>query len=123
MIQVLIIFKEVILQALQHLGIALSIFIPSLGLVYLFGRMLEVLKTDKAKNSLAMISIYSLSYLYMNVLYAYENILTLIWDVIFYGSFATILYVLIGFTLYNRYNNWESKKFAPDKPTRRKKKS
>ena len=93
-----------------------TIFIIALGFVYVFGRMLDVLKTPRQKNSFAFILFIPLSYWSVMIydrqyLFAEE----VYWKTIVYISIASIFYVLIGFKLYDRTEEIINRKIKKEK--------
>jgi hypothetical protein len=95
----------------------LVIFIMSLGSVYIFGRMLDLIHSYKSKNSVALLIMILTSY--WSVLMYDMNIIVHAWEVYWrafiYTSIASIFYVLIGFDLFDRFNTWCDKKFSGKK--------
>lgn len=91
-----------------------AIFLFSLGVVYILGRMLEILRGYRVKNTIAVGCMLGASYVSVIVydgpfmLHPYD----LYVRVALYTSVAAILYVLIGFDLYDRFNAWSDRKFA-----------
>lgn len=91
-----------------------AVFLFSLGVVYILGRMLEILKQYRTKNFIALVcmvgSSYFLSWTYdvptMSGVEAYAR-------AVMYVAVAAIFYVLIGFDLYDRFNSWSDRKIAP----------
>ena len=93
-------YKDQLIQVLTFLTVPFLAFVVSLGMVYLFGRMLNILKTDIAKNATAFISMMAV-YIYYFFKYDTRYELTeRIWYMIIYTSVSVIFYVLIGFKLY-----------------------
>mgnify|MGYP007069471104 CR=1 FL=1 len=78
----------------------INIFIPTMAMVYLFGRMLEVTKTNRSKNVVALITIIASSSLI--TIFKNNQIFWNIWDMYFLGCIGILFYVLVGFTLYQR---------------------
>jgi len=109
------IFLNKIVPYLQHfvplLLIDGLIFIITMAVVYAIGRMLMVTKSDRIKNSLALISILFLNW-WIN-LYKVQTIET-ISDMVIHCSIGILLYVLLGFRLYDRVDNFLDKHFAKD---------
>lgn len=98
--------------------IGLNIFIPTMAMVYLFGRMLNIAKKNTSKNLVAAITAFVSSGLFI---FLKGNLLfSKVWSVYFVGCVAVLFYVLIGFTLYSRVDAFFDK-FAKDKEERKKK--
>ena len=101
----------------------LTIFIIGLGSVYMFGRMLDFLKTSRQKNTVGIITMIAASY-WMVILYDMTDNTLRLGDVVFqatlYFVVAVIFYVLIGFDLYDRFNAWCDKRFgSKDQPSKK----
>lgn len=101
-----------------------GLFIASsgLGFVYIFGRILGIEKTDRAKNITALIIMMITTMLVIALKYGidYKNwevqrILWIILEFIGFLSFGAIVYVLIGWKLYSRMDSYLDKKFGEDK--------
>lgn len=113
---------ENIKNALESVGllkpilIALNVFIPTMAMVYLFGRMLEVTKTNRGKNSIAAITAFTSSGLYITL--SGNSMFDKIWNIYFVGCIVILFYVLIGFTLYSRVDTFFDK-FAKDRAERK----
>lgn len=95
----------------------LNIFIPTMAMVYLFGRMLEIAKENRTKNLIAFCSIFFSSILI--TVFKNEQLFWDIWNMYFLGCIGILFYVLIGFTLYNRVDTFFDK-FAADRKERKK---
>lgn len=96
-------------------------FIISLAMVYLFGRMLNLVRTTVKKNWVAILSLLS-SYLFYFFVYDTKFELNQkIWNTLIYISISIIFYVLLGFKLYDRVDQLLDK-VAADKPAKAKKK-
>lgn len=102
------------------------IFIITMGQVYFFGKMMNLVKKDRPKNIIAFITIAFFSLLYTFVKYGFDNIvvtitkldiesiITLFIDYILCVSFAIVIYVLVGFKLYNRIDDLFDRKVGKD---------
>lgn len=116
-------YKEFISQViLDLLYSGFWIFVPTQALVYLLGRMLNILKTDLTKNILATIATIAFSYLYIRVNITYIDLFSLIYVWIHWASMGILWYVLIGFKLYVRLDHLQDKKIADDDEPKKKKK-
>lgn len=113
----------------QHLPIishavlrGLVIFVIALGIVYIMGRMLELINSNRGKNALAVITMLCLSlwslYLYdLELLVNTDPVLRnleILWRVMIYSSLGSIFFVIFGWDLFDRANAWLDKTFAPD---------
>lgn len=99
---------------LRELAYGAIIFIPTLASVYLSGRMLGFLKRDITKNVLATIVNYTWTYFTVLLYIPYTSNLELIWIIIYKGAWGILLYVAVGFKLYDRVDNLLDKKIGDD---------
>lgn len=112
-------FKQLLIQ----LGLwgpfvtGVNIFIPTMAMVYLFGRMLNIVKKDTGKNLVAFITIVVSCTL--QVFVGKTELFWKIWNFYFAICVGIILYVLVGFTLYPRIDNFLDKFFARDENGKR----
>ena len=113
--------KELFLKFIEDKDIftwILNIFLiglSSLGIVYLFGKMLNIIKTHKEKNTIAFISfiINSISFLYVE---QFGNKITkFIWNAWLLISILNVLYVWILWRSADRADNFLDKKGFKDK--------
>ena len=65
----------------------------SLGAVYVFGRLLGILKTDRAKNIFAVICLLGSSYMITEIYWKTSNRRLDLWESLMYALFAAIIYV------------------------------
>jgi len=86
----------------------------SLSMVYLFGRMLELIHGFRVKNLLAFFSIVVLNIFYSWYFYETQTPIELFWEVSVFSSFCILVYVLVGFKLYDRVDHLLDKKIADD---------
>lgn len=95
---------------------AFVIFVMSLGTVYIFGRMLDLVNSDKGRNAIALLVSLVLSYI--SILIYDTKIIVHAWEIYWrtflYSTSSIILYVLIGWRLFDRVDNFLDKRFAPD---------
>jgi hypothetical protein len=132
LLELLIEFKPIVLQFLDIIIRIFGIAFATLGIVYIAGRMLELLKTDRAKNILAIISIYTLQFLYelfeLTTNKTPETMLKTLndkgWNIFLYGTISIVIYVLVCWRLYSRIDKFLDKKIGEDefKPTKKQKK-
>lgn len=87
------------------------VFIISLSVVYLFGRMLGFLKTYRQKNAVGFVIMTILSYWILN-LFGVE--IDPLFDYFLYVSFSIMWYVLLGFRLYDRADHFLDEKLSKD---------
>jgi len=86
----------------------------SLSMVYLFGRMLELIHGFRVKNLLAFFSIVVLNIFYSWYFYETQTPIEFFWEVSVFSSFCILVYVLVGFKLYDRVDHLLDKKIADD---------
>lgn len=105
------------LPLLLYAGIrSFVIFVVALGFVYMSGRMLKIVNSDRGRNILALIVIFPLSY--WSILIYDMDILVhpweIYWRVLVYASGSAVLFVLLGWRLFDRVDHLLDKKIAPD---------
>lgn len=103
---------------------SLVIFIAALGIVYIVGRMLEIVNSDRGRNAVALLVIFPLSY-WSVIMYDLDIIvhpLEVYWRTLVYGSSACVLFVLIGWKLFSRIDNLLDNKIAPDDDDKKRRK-
>ena len=114
-------FIKIIVPYLQHfiplLCADILIFIVTIAVVFAVGRMLLLTKSDRLKNSFALITLLGLNW-YIN-LYQAHTIIN-VTDMVIHSSIGILLYVLIGFKLYDRVDSFLDKHFGKDKIRRKK---
>lgn len=106
---------EPIVPTLQQFVVALLsdivIFMIVMAVVYVIGRMLELTTSDRIKNFIALLTIVGLNY-FQN----YKNELSYaIFNIVVHSSIGILLYVLIGFRLFDRVDDFLDKHFGKDK--------
>lgn len=106
-------YKDQIIQISTFLTLPFLVFLISLGSVYLFGRMFNVVKSNTRKNVLAFI-VMTLCYVFYFYFLSSLNIYDRIWFGLIYLALSIIFYTLIGFKLYTRVDNFLDKKLASD---------
>lgn len=94
---------------------SLVIFIATTGIVYMLGRGLELVHSNRGRNFIAILSSFGLSY-WSILIYDTGFILPgeIYWRTLLYASGAYILFVLISWKLYDRWDNLLDKRFSPD---------
>lgn len=100
----LTIFKEELLLFLPQISRVLITDAIALALVYVLGRMLGFIEKPRIKNLIAFLAIAGISYYYSWHLCSFSNSPARIFDAISYAAFAIIVYVLVAFKLYDRWN-------------------
>lgn len=96
---------------------ALVIFIISLGVVYIFGRQLELVNSNRGKNLISILVAFPLAY-WSILIYDLELLVhpwEVYWRTLVYGAGSSILFVLLGWRLFDRVDYLLDKKVAPDK--------
>ena len=117
MLDLLIEFKPVIMQFMDIILLLFGSAFVTLGLVYVFGRMLNIMKSDKTKNIFAIFIIYGIHYAY-----TYFNINNKVystqyqrgWEVFLFGSISIVIYVTVCWRLYSRIDSYLDKKLGDD---------
>jgi len=108
-------YQEQLLKVASSLYVPFIAFLMAMASVYLFGRMLGLVKTPGAKNGLAVITMVVAYGLYFSCLNpAKESPAAMVWRGMFYLSISIVLYTLIGFKLYDRVDAFLDKKIGPD---------
>lgn len=110
-------------ECLKDLGLfelllsSLTVFIPTMGTIYLLGKMLGFLRTPRSKNTVAFISSICFSILQDYILNGSfnGNILERVWNLIVLVGLVILLYVLVGFRLFSRIDSLFDKKIGEDK--------
>jgi len=113
MSEILVEYKDQILAVASFIYIPFLAFIISLGVVYLFGRMLDIVKKDRHRNGLAILSMLGTYAFYFKRINSDGDLVHKAWFTIIYTAISIILYVLIGFKLYDRFGGLLDK-VAPD---------
>ena len=91
------------------------IFIITMAIVYCVGRMLLLTKSDKIKNSIALVSILACNYYTQLQTINQESII----NMVVHSSIGILLYVLLGFRLFDRVDSFLDKHFGKDKIRRK----
>jgi len=113
-------YKDYIfLLGLNFLISVVYIYIPTQAIVYIFGRMLDITRTDRSRNLVALIStgLFSLGYVYMKK--EFPTIPEYVWEFFHWFSMGVLLYVLIGFRLFSRVDTFLDKKVSKDRKSTR----
>ena len=124
MLDFLILFKDQIIVILQYMFPIILVSFMALGIVSIFGRLLELTNTDHSKNILAFISMLFLSYAYQKQFTSID--FNVIWDTIELTTISAIFYVAVCWRFYSRIDHlldrWFGEdSFKPTKPKRKKK--
>lgn len=87
----------------------------SLGVVYIFGRMLEIINSNRARNALAIFVMFPMSY-WIVIVYdiSITNQLEILLRALFFGLVGCIFFVVIGWHFYDRIDHLLDTKIAPD---------
>ena len=113
MTDLIIAFKDVILENFTQIWRLFVIPFMSLGLVYILGRMIPIFKTDNSKNILALTSMIFISW-FTGANFA-EELEYVIWDISLYTTLSSIIYVTICWKLYDRIDSFLDKKMGENK--------
>lgn len=92
-----------------------SAFLVSLAVVFVVGRMLNLVNSYRVKNLIALIVAFSVAHWITFIDGTDVDMSDFYWRVVFTTSVAVVLYVLIGFDLFDRFNSWCDKKFGSTK--------
>jgi hypothetical protein len=126
MVELLLQFKDYIVLFLEALLRSSTIFLPTLAVVYIVGRFFELTSSYRVKNFIAMVFLFGISAFQTYTLDGMTDIVAYIWTTFLYGCYATILYVIIGFRLFDRVDAFLDRKIGKDKgfkkPVKKKKK-
>lgn len=110
---------EILLQDVFIEGFMRSviIFLCMLGVVYIFGRMLALVNSNRGRNLVAIITSFPVSYwtVIMYDLNSLQHPLEMWWRVFVYALGGCILFVLVGWKLFDRVDNLLDKQIANDK--------
>jgi len=117
--EILTTYKTELLSISQEIFRVISVFSISLAIVYLIGRMLELIKSARSKNLIAFFAILTINTFYSYNFLSFNSISLLIWDIALYSSYCILLYDLLGFKLYDRLDDLLDKKIGKDKPFRK----
>ncbi len=112
MTDILIEFKDQILDFGQALLPTFVVSFMALGIVYTVGRLLDVVKTDQAKNVVAAICILLFSFLYQREFVVFD--FELLWNVLKLTTFSTIIYILLCWRLFSRIDSLLDKRLGKD---------
>lgn len=108
---------EYLIQYKEEIFRVLSIFAITMAVVYTLGRMLNILKKDVQKNCIALLTIVSMNtlYSYFTSNWAKLDYSLILWDITLFSALCILLYVLVGFKLYSRADNFLDNKLGKDK--------
>jgi hypothetical protein len=95
-----------------------AVFITGLSMVYILGRMFDIVKSYRGRNIIAFIVMIAMSFITSYLYFKNGNI---IYESLIVLFISVILYVLIGFKLYDRIDSFLDKNVGEDKPERKKK--
>lgn len=122
MLEFLLEFKEQFLAFLNFIGPIAGIAFMTLGFISITGRLLEVTKTDHAKNIFAAIVIPVLSFLYQRTFIDLN--FEILWNTLELTTLSVIFYIAVCWRFYSRIDALLDRKIGKDnfKPTKRKRK-
>lgn len=125
MTDLVIAFKDLILENFSQIWRLFVIPFMSLGLVYIMGRLLPILKSDNSKNILALLAMIGISWFTGLPITEGLELQYIIWDVGLYTTLSSIVYVTICWKLYDRMDSFLDRKLGenkiPKKPRKKKK--
>jgi hypothetical protein len=107
--------QTILLPFIPFLIRDIVIFIIALAVVYLVGRMLGLIKSYQLKNAIAFITVVAcnVAFLMLGPVLPLRDFLI---DVVANSALSIIIYVLIGFNLYDRADAFLDKTVGEDKP-------
>ena len=114
-------YKQQILNIAQFLLRPVIVFFMGLSVVYLFGRMLGLVKKNSIRNLVCFTSMLGFHCLYSYLFKEHLNYFLVAWDILTNLAFSIILYVLIGFKLYDRVDSLFDKVAKDKKPKKHEK--
>jgi len=103
-------FLPYVKQFIPNLINDILIFVVTMAFVYSIGRLFMLTNSDRIKNSLAFLAMLGCNYF----LYKPITVETVV-PVVIHMSICVLLYVLIGFKLYDRVDNFLDKHFGKDR--------
>lgn len=107
-------FLPYIKQFIPNLINDVLIFIITMAFVYSIGRLFMLTNSDRIKNSLAFFAMLGCNY------FLYQPItVKAVVPVVIHMSICVLLYVLIGFKLYDRVDSFLDTHFGKDKRKRK----
>ncbi|MDA3856208.1 MAG: hypothetical protein PF569_08175 [Candidatus Woesearchaeota archaeon] len=116
----LIEFKPQLLKILSFCTIPFITFLISLAHVYVWGRMLNVLKSDTSKNVLGFITLLGATLYYFLFVNPSADLYQQIWNIGIYTAIGTLFYVLLGFRFYDSIEKMIDKVTKTKNKTKRK---
>lgn len=126
MTDLIVAFKDLILDNFTQIWRLFVVPFTSLGAVYIMGRLIPILKTDNSKNLLALVCMIGVSYFTGLSITSNLTIDYVIADVVLYTTLSSIVYVTICWKLYERIDNFLDEKLGKNKekkkPIKKKKK-
>ena len=93
---------------------SLILFAVGLGSVYIVGRMLDVINSNRGRNAIAAVAMAG-GAIWTTLIYDEDVIVhphEYIWRPIFYLTVASVLYVILGFKFAGRFDTVLNKKMA-----------
>jgi hypothetical protein len=111
-------YKEQILLVASFFVLPILVFFIALAVVFLLGRMLELVKSNRGKNTVAFLAMLVAYVFYFKLVDGDGPLVNRIWRGTVYVSCTIILYVLFGFKLYDRFDDFMDRHFGKDRPER-----
>ncbi len=96
----------------NYIVLSIRIFISTMGMVYLWGRMLEFTNTNRSRNAVAALTCFISSTLL--IILKDNSMFQYIWNIYTMGCVGIIIYVLFGFRLFARLAKLQSKKIGEE---------
>jgi uncharacterized membrane protein YjfL (UPF0719 family) len=113
--ELMISYKDQLVLLCSFFAVPVLAFLISLGVVFLLGRMLELVKHYRTKNLIAFLTMVGTCLFYFSKIESSLSLHQKIWNGAIYLSSSIILYTTLGFKFYERMDALLDKKIAPDK--------
>ena len=104
---------RVALSIISQLLRVVSVFAVGLSAVYVVGRELDILRSNRSRNAFCLVIMLIVGFI-ETWLFWNNTVVMMVWESLLVMLLANIPYVLYGFKLYDRMDNWQDRKFAND---------
>lgn len=109
-------FRTEILAFLAYITRAGVVTAVSLAVVYLLGRMLSLVRCPSTKNFIAFMAMLSMHTFHDVYLVPAGPLPDLIWSIAVNTGISVLIYVLFGFKLYDRCDDFLDKRLGKARP-------
>lgn len=96
-----------------HLVRLLTLTLGGLGTVYIFHRQLSIKMSMAARHKLALVSMLVYSG-FVTYVYFEAPLKRMLWETFIYWVIANVFYVIFGWTLFSRMDDFLDKRFGKD---------